>query len=170
MEENETHKDIELKSEEVQEVMNHIPSSILRYGISVLLGILLVLLVGSSFFSYPDTVDAEFTLTTQAPPAYIIANTAGRIAQLYVKNKQVIYEKDIIGVIQNTATTEDIFYLRENLKEWKAQGSQIEQTDILFSIESLSWEIHKPLIPPACLLGIIICNTCRKAEFMKRNF
>ena len=34
MEENETHKDIELKSEEVQEVMNHIPSSILRYGIS----------------------------------------------------------------------------------------------------------------------------------------
>ena len=55
MEENETHKDIELKSEEVQEVMNHIPSSILRYGISVLLGILLVLLVGSSFFSYPDT-------------------------------------------------------------------------------------------------------------------
>ena len=50
------------------------------------------------FFSYPDTVDAEFTLTTQAPPAYIIANTAGRIAQLYVKNKQVIYEKDIIGV------------------------------------------------------------------------
>ena len=119
MEENETHKDIELKSEEVQEVMNHIPSSILRYGISVLLGILLVLLVGSSFFSYPDTVDAEFTLTTQAPPAYIIANTAGRIAQLYVKNKQVIYEKDIIGVIQNTATTEDIFYLRENLKEWK---------------------------------------------------
>lgn len=132
MEENETHKDIELKSEEVQEVMNHIPSSILRYGISVLLGILLVLLVGSSFFSYPDTVDAEFTLTTQAPPAYIIANTAGRIAQLYVKNKQVIYEKDIISVIQNTATTEDIFYLRENLKEWKAQGSQIEQTDILF--------------------------------------
>ena len=51
MEENETHKDIELKSEEVQEVMNHIPSSILRYGISVLLGILLVLLVAVLFLA-----------------------------------------------------------------------------------------------------------------------
>lgn len=132
MEEDNMHKEIELKSEEVQEVMNHIPSSILRYGITVLLGILLILLVGSTFFSYPDSVKTEMILTTQAPPAYIIAKTAGRIEQLYVTNKQAIHEKDIIGVIQNIAKTEDIFYLWENLKKWKAQGSQIEQTDILF--------------------------------------
>lgn len=132
MREDNIHKEIELRSEEVQEVMNHIPSSILRYGISVLLGILLILLVGSTFFNYPDSIEAEMTLTTQAPPAYIIAKTAGRIEQLYVTNKQAIHEKDIISVIQNTATTEDVLYLRENLKEWKAQGSQIEQTDILF--------------------------------------
>ena len=129
MGEDNIHKEIELRSEEVQEVMNHIPPSILRYGISVLLGILLILLIGSTFFNYPDSVEAEMTLTTQAPPAYIIAKTAGRIEQLYVTNKQAIHEKDIIGVIQNTATTEDIFYLQENLKAWKAQGSQIEQTD-----------------------------------------
>lgn len=132
MGEDNIHKEIELRSEEVQEVMNHIPPSILRYGISVLLGILLILLIGSTFFNYPDSVEAEMTLTTQAPPAYIIAKTAGRIEQLYVTNKQAIHEKYIIGVIQNTATTEDIFYLQENLKAWKAQGSQIEQTDILF--------------------------------------
>lgn len=133
MEEDKVHKDIELKSEEVQEVMNHIPSSILRYGISVLLGILLVLLIGSAFFNYPDTVDAEFTLITQAPPAYITAKVQGRIEQLYVTNKQAVREKDIIGVIQNTAAIEDILYLRENLEEWKVgNGSHIEQVDILF--------------------------------------
>ena len=54
MGEDNIHKEIELRSEEVQEVMNHIPPSILRYGISVLLGILLILLIGSTFFNYPD--------------------------------------------------------------------------------------------------------------------
>lgn len=132
MEENNTHKDIELRSEEVQEVMNHIPPSILRYGISVLFGILLVLLIGSAFFNYPESVDAEFTLTTQAPPIYITAKVTGSIEQLYVRNQQTIHKKDIIGIIQNTATTEDIFYLREKLKEWKAYGSPIQRIDILF--------------------------------------
>ena len=35
MEENKTYKDIELRSEEVQEVMNRVPPAILRYGIGV---------------------------------------------------------------------------------------------------------------------------------------
>lgn len=132
MEEINVHKDIELKSDEVQEVMNHIPPTILRYGISGLLGILLILLIGGAFFNYPDTIDTDFTLTTKASPAYIITKTAGRIEQLYVTNRQTIHKKDIIGIIQNTARTEDILYLRENLKEWKIQGSRIEKTDFLF--------------------------------------
>lgn len=107
------------------------PPAILRYGIAALLGIISVLIIGSAFFSYPDTVDAKFTLTTQVPPAYIITKTAGRIQQLYVENKQPIREGDLIGVIQNTANTEDMLYLREKLKEWKASGSLTEQIDML---------------------------------------
>ena len=131
MEDREIYKDIELSSEEVQEVMNHIPPAIQRYGISALLGIISILLIGSAFFSYPDTVDTKFTLTTQVSPAYIIAQNPGRIQQLYVENKQPVREGDLIGVIQNTANTEDILYLREKLKEWKASGSLTEQIDML---------------------------------------
>ena len=64
MDEERTHKEIELRSEEVQEVMGRIPPAILRYGIVVLLGIIAVVLAGSACFSYPDTVETEFTLTT----------------------------------------------------------------------------------------------------------
>lgn len=131
MENREIYKDVELSSEEVQEVMNHIPPAIQRYGISALLGIISILLIGSAFFSYPDTVDTKFTLTTQVSPAYIIAQNPGRIQQLYVENKQPVREGDLIGVIQNTANTEDILYLREKLKEWKASGSLTEQIDML---------------------------------------
>ena len=57
-------KGIELRSEEVQEVMNRVPPAILRYGSGVLLGIVLLLVGGSAWFSYPETVVTEFTLAT----------------------------------------------------------------------------------------------------------
>ena len=62
MEEERTHREIELRSEEVQEVMGKIPPAILRYGIVVLLGIMAVVLAGSACFSYPDTVETEKAL------------------------------------------------------------------------------------------------------------
>ena len=59
----EMEKKIELRSEEVQEVMNRVPPAILRYGSGVLLGIVLLLLAGSAWFSYPETVVTEFALS-----------------------------------------------------------------------------------------------------------
>ena len=43
-------KEIELRSEEVQEVMGQIPAWIVRWGITILFIVVLVLLVGSYFF------------------------------------------------------------------------------------------------------------------------
>ena len=43
--------------------MNRVPPAILRYGSGVLLGIVLLLLGGSAWFSYPETVVTECVLT-----------------------------------------------------------------------------------------------------------
>ena len=72
-------KEIELRSEEVQEVMNRVPPAILRYGSGVLLGIVLLLLGGSAWFSYPETVVTEFTLATGTDG---LPQGAGRVAML----------------------------------------------------------------------------------------
>ena len=47
-------KDIELRSEEVQEVMGQVPAWIVRWGIRLLFLVVVTLLVGSCFFKYPD--------------------------------------------------------------------------------------------------------------------
>ena len=57
--------------------------------------IIAVVLAGSACFSYPDTVETEFTLTTQNPPAYIMAQSAGRIEQLYTANSQPVGKGDV---------------------------------------------------------------------------
>ena len=56
-------KDIELRSEEVQEVMGQVPAWIVRWGITLLFLVVVALLVGSCFFKYPDVITADMTLT-----------------------------------------------------------------------------------------------------------
>ena len=61
----ETNDNIELRSEEVQEVMGMIPSWIVRWGITLLFGVIVLLLIGSCFFRYPDVLTTEMTLSSR---------------------------------------------------------------------------------------------------------
>ena len=57
--------------------MNRVPPAILRYGSGVLLGIVLLLLGSSAWFSYPETVVTEFTLSAGMDG---LPQGAGRVA------------------------------------------------------------------------------------------
>lgn len=137
MKEEKTYKEIELRSEEAQEVMNRIPPAILRYGIAVMLGIVVLLLAGSAVFSYPDTVSTEFTLTTQIPPAYLPSKEGGRIEHIYVTNRQTVRKGDYIAVMESTARTEDVLYLRERVEAWERDGSKPEKIGQLLATHGM---------------------------------
>lgn len=126
------YKDIELRSEEVQEVMNKVPPAILRYGIGILATIVLVLLVGSAFFRYPETIQVEVTLTTLNPPAYIKSVNSGKLERLYAVNGQAVKKGDILAVMENVANTEDILQLRARLLGWQEKGARLEQLNMIF--------------------------------------
>lgn len=79
-------KKIELRSEEVQEVMGQIPAWIVRWGITLLFVVVLALLVGSYFFIYPDVIETEMTLTSREPVVKAVARSSGKINELYVFN------------------------------------------------------------------------------------
>ena len=130
--EKETYKDIELRSEEVQEVMNRVPPTILRYGIGVLTAIVGVLLVGSALFRYPESVQVAVTVSTRTPPAYIKCVNGGRLEKLYVVNGQQVRKGDALAVLENVANTEEILRLRERLASWQADGARTERIDRVF--------------------------------------
>lgn len=126
------YKDIELRSEEVQEVMNRVPPFILRYGIGILATIVGVLLIGSALFSYPETVQVEVTLSPRNPPAYIKCTTGGKLESLYVTNGQQVRKGNVLAVMENSAHTEDILRLRECLADWHAKGARLERLETVF--------------------------------------
>lgn len=125
-------KHIELRSEEVQEVMNHIPSAIVRYGIMVLAAILLLLFLGSYWFKYPDVISAEITLSTQTPPVYVLARTSGKVDRINVKDRQIVAAGTILGVVDNPAVTDDILKVGAYLDKWEDMKFDGDSASILF--------------------------------------
>jgi HlyD family secretion protein len=114
MEDHKQHKDIELRSEELHEVMGKIPPWILRRGITVLFAVVLVLLVGSFFFHYPDVIEAPVVLTGSMPPAGVMAFSSGKL-DLLISDNQTVKKDDYLAVIHNPAQTDDILYLKRFL-------------------------------------------------------
>jgi HlyD family secretion protein len=108
---------IELRSEEFQEVLGKVPSWILRWGISVLAVIIVILLIGSAIIKYPDVIPAQIVLTGSTPPAAIVAHASGKIKQLYVSDNQDVKSGDYLAVIDNPAQTGDIASLKYYLEQ-----------------------------------------------------
>lgn len=117
-EEEKKYKDIELRSEEVQEVMNHISPWVVRCGITVVFVILVIILIGCWIFKYPDTLTAEVTLATEEPPAFVLAHATGKLDTLYVSNGSPVETDADLGVISNAASSEDVRWLSEQMKAW----------------------------------------------------
>lgn len=108
-----TDNQIELRSEEFQEVLGSVPSWILRRGVFLIGLVVLVLLAGSAIFRYPDIITTSMTLTGSTPVASILSRTSGRIQELNIKDKQKVKVGQYLAVMENPANTQDIQVLKQ---------------------------------------------------------
>jgi len=107
--------DIELKSDEFQEIVQQWPRWMVRSGIVLIFGLLLLILAGSYFFRYPDVIDANITVLSENPPAYLVARTTARIDSLVATDQQLVSEDQVIAILESTANYKDAMKLKELL-------------------------------------------------------
>ncbi|MDT8392879.1 MAG: HlyD family efflux transporter periplasmic adaptor subunit [Bacteroidales bacterium] len=120
MSEESRHKRFEIRSEPVQEILGNIPSWIIRWGITLFFSVILLLLVGSWFFKYPEVVpNLDVEVVTTQPPADIVARSSGKIESFFVTDKQKVKAGDSIAVIENPANSNDLFELRDELSKFR---------------------------------------------------
>ncbi|MDR2510912.1 MAG: HlyD family secretion protein [Bacteroidales bacterium] len=110
-------EEIELKSEEFQEVLSHVPSWVQRWGITLIFIVLAVLIAGSCFFKYPEILNAPLVVSTQNLPFDIVAKVSGRIDTLFVLEKQQVSKNQLLGVLENSAKTEDVLELDTQIED-----------------------------------------------------
>ena len=107
---------LNLRSEEVQEILGRPPRRIVRVGISVIFVVVAGLFVGSYFLKYPDILPAPITVTTENLPAGVMAMTTGKIDTIAVAEKQTVREGELLAVIRNPAKLEDVMAVKRMLE------------------------------------------------------
>lgn len=108
--------EVELRSEEVQEVMGAVPRWILRSGITLLACVVGVLIFGSWLFKYPQIITTPMVLTTSIPPAGLVAKISGKITTLNVSDQQNVKAGDCLAILENAAKYEDVYSLKSGIQ------------------------------------------------------
>jgi multidrug resistance efflux pump len=108
-------EDIELRSEEVQEILTKVPSRIIRYGNTVFLLIILLLLFLSWFVKYPDIIVSQGIITTAVPPQKEYSKITATLQHVLIENDQEVQSGEVIAVLENAANYKDVLLLEKVL-------------------------------------------------------
>lgn len=111
---------IELRSEEVQEILGTPPGWIIGRGITLISLVVLVLLIGSYFFKYPDIIKGRVTIISKNPPVTMVAKANGKIINLFVTDQQRVISGNVLAILENPAYYRDVFKLQAWLDSVKS--------------------------------------------------
>ncbi len=105
-------REIELRSEEVQDILTRMPHWMIRWGNAIILIIIVLVLFFSWFLKYPEIVTTQITITTEIPPEKLVAKNSGKIEKILVEDRSVVTENTPLAVIENPANYLDVFLLK----------------------------------------------------------
>ena len=152
--------DLKIYSEEVRDVLSDPPQAILKWGNTILLGFIALLLLLSWFIKYPDIITTQIVITTNIPPEKLVARTSGKLEAILVKDRSYVTKNMPLAVIENAANYKDVFLLKsivdtinidknkfplEKLKS--AQLGEIESFFAVFQKENIADELNSKLQP-----------------------
>lgn len=151
---------IELRSEEVQEILSRVPHWIIRWGSGVILLILLSLFFVSWLVKYPDVITTQIIITTNIPPEKLVAKVPGKIEAILVIDKSTILKNTPLAVIENSANYNDVFLLKSIVDSididknkfpfYKFKSAQLGEIDSFFAVfqkESIADDLNTKLQP-----------------------
>ena len=125
-------RDIEIRSEQVQEILNYVPNWMIRWGNTLFLLLIFLVLFISWFIKYPDVIATQVMITTINPPEKIYANTTGKFDAILVKDGDSTTINSNLAVLENSALYKDVFLLKSVI-----DTLSINRNDFFFPINEL---------------------------------
>lgn len=125
-------EELELRSEEVQEILTKVPHWMIRWGNVLFLALILLLFLISWFVKYPDVIISEATITTQIPPQKEYAKITGKIDAILVEDNQEVSSSQPLAILENTANYKDVFILKSVI-----DTIQVNSKSFYFPVDSL---------------------------------
>lgn len=125
-------QDIEIRSEEVQEILTKVPNWMIRWGNTLLLFLIIMLLAITWFVKYPDEIATQVMITTINPPEKLYANTTGKFELILASDGDSVQVGQTLAVIENSASYKDVLQLKRIMDTIK-----IDRDNFSFPINDL---------------------------------
>lgn len=103
---------LELRSENVQDILTTPPHWMIRWGNTLIFVILMMVLMMSYFIKYPEFISASILVTSQNPPEKLEARTSSKIEKIFIKNGQNVIANEVLMVLQSAGNYNDILKLK----------------------------------------------------------
>lgn len=113
--------DIDIRSEEVQEILGTPPGWLTRWGTTVAFGVFAVLIWTAYWVRYPDIVKEDITVTSTEPPRKIYSANSGYIARILVRNEQMVDSGQVLIALQSdgNSSVDDVMAFEDALSTVK---------------------------------------------------
>lgn len=130
-------KEINLKSEELCEIMGEIPNSIIRYGITIIFIIISSIILFSFIFKYPDIISGPFYIQSSNPPAFLLSHSNGKIDHLFVNEEETVKKGEILALLETATSYKSYVRLKKELKNISIPIDSIKEIDTIDKLGEL---------------------------------
>lgn len=100
-------------SQDIKEIMGRIPGWMIRWGISLIFVLFVLVLAITYFVKYPEVILAPIQLTTVNPPADLMAKSTGKIEQFLVSNGEVVEQDNVVAILFNTTDYRSVLHIEQ---------------------------------------------------------
>ena len=103
----------------LDEILGSTPNWLLRSGIGVVCVLLVILLIGSMYFHYPDVIQAGVVVVSDNPPVNLHAASGGKIEQILKQERDVIDKGEIVAYVESPLDFEHVQWLKQLLETFE---------------------------------------------------
>lgn len=115
-------------SNDLKDIMGKIPGWMIRWGISLIFILFVLVLTITYFIKYPEVIVAPIELTTINPPADLMAKSTGKIERLLIPNGESVKQDSIVAIIFNTADYKSVILVERYIESHDSLGHYYKDT------------------------------------------
>jgi multidrug efflux pump subunit AcrA (membrane-fusion protein) len=124
---------LDVRSEEVQEIIGRPPHWLVRWGVTAFFGVLGLVLLSAAVIKYPEVIDAPLRLTAVNAPQSLESRISGKLVRIIVENNTHVYQGDVLAWLESTARHGEVLRLSETvdtMRGWLLEGSPQRLTEL----------------------------------------
>ena len=131
-------KDIDFREEYYNNVHNMKPNWWMRWGISSVFIVLIIILTLSYVVKYPDVIVSELRLTTNKPSVTLPLSKGSQIDKLLINNATFVNSGSHILILKNNSNYDDVVFLKKKIEQFVFQKDSI----IRFFERSINYDLQ----------------------------